>query len=323
MRFPSLCFFVFFVANTPENRGQQRRRLGKMMDGKMIIPVSVAISKALAFYCKAVQRYRLMQLRNFIALFGLVALVSPVVSAGEVLRHPDGEDLGATVRNEAMPELDESRIGKILTRYYGEGLGGAERWEQVESLRVMGTLTLKDGEFELHAYQKKPNLIKITISADGLKSLVLCYDGVDAWQQPPAAEAPVLMSDAEARRFIHSAHFGNHLLYPFKQGKVVELIDTVPVGDSICHHIRVRLDSEYQVDYYIDIRTYLEVKVVNTDLRSGFENAVIYDDYIREFGMPIAKKVQSFEAGEWISSLELSEVKVNSGIMPWMFRMPK
>jgi len=130
-------------------------------------------------------------------------------------------------------------------------------------------------------------------------------------------------SETEARRFIHSARFGNYLLYPFAEGKRIRLIDTVPVEGAICHQIRVELDTGYQVDYYIDIRSYLEVKVVNTDLRSGSVNSVIYKDYIREFGMPIAKKVESFEGGEWVSSLVLDEVKVNSGVMPWMFHMPE
>jgi hypothetical protein len=131
------------------------------------------------------------------------------------------------------------------------------------------------------------------------------------------------MAEQEARHFIHSARFGNYLLYPFAEGKRISLIDTVPVEGAICHQVRVELDTGYQVDYFIDIRSYLETKVVNTDLHSGVTNSVIYKDYTREFGMPIAKKVESREDGEWVSSLVLDEVKVNSGVMPWMFHMPK
>lgn len=264
-----------------------------------------------------------MCIRYVIFALGLLSVAGSLY-AETVLRPPDGTDLPITVRSQPMPELGNSRIAKILARYFNEGLGGAENWEQIESLRVMGTLTLADGKYELHAYQKKPNFIKLSINPENSNnSLVLSYDGTVAWQQSPSAEAPTAMSEDEVRRFIHSAHFGNHLLYPFKRGKVIEFIDTVSIDGAICHHIQVRLDTDYQVDYYIDIRTYLEVKVVNTDLRSGFRNSVVYDDYIREFGMPIAKKVESFEDDEWVSSLELIEVKVNTGVMPWMFSMPK
>ena len=134
---------------------------------------------------------------------------------------------------------------------------------------------------------------------------------------------PMPMTETEARRFIHSARFGNYLLYPFMEGKRIRLIDTVPVEGAICHKIRVELDTEYQIDYYIDIQTSLEVKVVNQDLRTGSVNSIIYRDYTRDFGIPIAKKVESREEGEWVSTLIREEIKLNTGIMPWMFHMPE
>jgi hypothetical protein len=221
-----------------------------------------------------------------------------------------------------MPELGNSRLELILSRYYHEGLGGVENWEKIVSLRVSGILTLEGGEFQLHAYQKKPDFVKMTIIGDN-RDLVIGYDGKTAWRllrESNAVAKP--MEQGEARRFIHSAHFGNHLLYPYAFGKTISYIDTVPVEGRICHQIRVTLDTDYQVDYFIDVRTYLEIRVNNLDLRSGERNAVVYEDYIREFGMPIAKKVVSTKNDNWVSTLVLEEVKVNSGIMPWMFRMP-
>ncbi len=238
----------------------------------------------------------------------------------ETLKFVEGQ-MDVLLRQVPMPEMDNSHLGGILNRYYREGLGGSENWDKVVSLRVSGNLTLEHGEFELHAYQKKPNYIKMTISGDG-RDLVLGYDGETAWQLQRGQDSAQPMEEREARRFVHSAHFGNYLLYPYALGKTVSYVDTVPVEGTICHQIRVTLDTGYQVDYFIDIRTYLEIKVVNTDLRTGDRNTMLYEDYIREFGVPIAKKVVSSENGKWVSTLELCEVKVNSGIMPWMFKMP-
>lgn len=130
------------------------------------------------------------------------------------------------------------------------------------------------------------------------------------------------MDAQAARRFVHSSYFGNHLLFPYAKGKTIEYVDTVPLGSKVCHLIRVSLDTEYEVDYYIDIRSYLEVKVVNRDLKDQSTNTVVYTDYVREFGMPIARKVESYEDGQWASSLVLEDIKVNTGVMPWMFKMP-
>ncbi|PXA05421.1 hypothetical protein DDZ13_00710 [Coraliomargarita sinensis] len=233
------------------------------------------------------------------------------------------EEMNVVVRNTAMPEMGDSRIGKILGRYYRDGLGGPEVWEKIVSLKVSGELKTKDGELQLNAYQKKPDLIKMNLYKETVQTgLTLAYDGEVAWKQKGKRSKPESMTDVEARRFIHSARFGNYLLYPFAEGKRIRFVDTVPVEGAICHQIRVELDTGYQVDYFIDIRSYLEVKVVNKDLLTDAQNSVIYKDYIREFGMPIAKRVESLEEGKWVSSLTLNDVKVNSGVMPWMFHKP-
>lgn len=233
------------------------------------------------------------------------------------------EQIDAQLRESPMPELGEGRLAKILQRYYQDGLGGFENWSKVSSLKAGGTLKLKTGDFDLLALQKKPNLIKMTISGPQSK-ISLGYDGKTAWQKLPGRDSKAEpMPDEEARRFIQSSHFGNYLLYPFAEGKEITYIDTVPTDGDICHHIRVILDTGYQIDYYLDIRTYLEHKVVNTDLRSDFVSTVIYRDYSRDPGVPIARTVESFENGKWVSTLTLDELKANTGIVPWMFRMPR
>lgn len=257
-------------------------------------------------------------------LYGALGLGLSLSSLSAESEDPSqDEDASVILRETAMPEMGADRLGAILNRYYKEGLGGAENWDQVVSLKVAGRLTLGSGEFKFNAYQKKPHYIKLTICGNQ-RHMRMGYDGTVAWEaKRRGAGVAAPMEAAQARRFIHSAHFGNYLLYPYAEGKVLEYLDTVPVDNVICHQIRVTLDSGYQVDYFIDIRTYLEIKIVNTDLNSGTISSVVYEDYIREFGMPIAQKVVSSEDGVWVSTLELDEVKVNSGIMPWMFKMPK
>lgn len=259
------------------------------------------------------------QARRFLAL-SLVGLFAQPAAAGDLLPRPG--TLTSALREVAMPELGESRTGKLLSRYYSEGLGGPERWAQLESLKMKGTMELDTGRFELRAYQKKPNLMKLALHhTENQTTIGLGYDGSVAWEDPPGQEARPM--DAEsARRFSHSAIFGSYLLFPYAEGKTIEFIDTVPVEGAICHHFRVTLESEFQIDYFLDIRTFLEVKVVNTDLRTGATNYILYKDYERESGWPIAKVVESYESGEWVSTLRLEDVRFNTGVMPWMFQMP-
>lgn len=240
-----------------------------------------------------------------------------------VLDWPE-EKITPALRNTPMPELGDSPVEKILNKYYKERHGGQDNWAKVESLNLIGTLKVKDDELTMNAYQKKPTFIKLVVGNEKARdSLILSYDGKVAWKKMGSRAEPTPMDDAEARRFIHSARFDNYLFYPFAEGKRITFIDTVPTEGAICHQIRVVLETGYQVDYFFDIRTYLEVKVVSTDLRSGAVSSIIYKDYDLEHPIPIAKKVKSFEEGKWISTLLVEDIKLNSGIMPWMFSMPE
>ena len=113
------------------------------------------------------------------------------------------------------------------------------------------------------------------------------------------------------------------MLYPYALGKQIEYLDTVPVDAAICHQIRVTLESGLQVDYFIDIRTCLERKSIITDLRTGRVTESLSQDYFRESGITVSRKVVSSENGVWVSTLELDTITFNSGVMPWMFKMPK
>ncbi|NBB79433.1 MAG: hypothetical protein GVY36_08310 [Verrucomicrobia bacterium] len=233
------------------------------------------------------------------------------------------ESLTPALRQTAMPELGKGRLARILNRHYEDGLGGRENWAEISSLKASGTLKLESGEFILTALQKKPNLVKMTLRRNQ-QNVVMAFDGTNAWHRPPERGAkPVLMNEEEARRFIHSARFRSYLLHPFADGKELLYIDTVPVEGNICHQIRATLETGYQLDYFIDIRSFLEVKVENTDLLTGSTNSVLYSDYIREGGLPIARKVEGYEDGKWVSTLTLDEARVNAGVIPWMFEMPQ
>lgn len=256
--------------------------------------------------------------------YAALGLCLPFLCVGESESEPPAVDetVEMVLPQVAMPEMGNDRLGSILNRYYAEGLGGVSNWENVVSLRVSGQLKLESGTFKFASYRKKPHYIKMTIRGKQVR-IKRGYDGTTAWQVAKRGASAVEMDAVNARAFIHGAHFKNYLLYPRALGKQIEYLDTIPVDGEICHQVRVTLDSGYQVDYFIEVESFLELKVVTTDLRTEKVTTVVYEDYIRKLGMPVAQKIVSSENGVWVSTLELEEVKVNSGVMPWMFKMPK
>lgn len=260
----------------------------------------------------------------------LQSVVGPVVlvanddlqgSAGDFLPIP--VDITPSQREVVMPELGNSKLEKLLTRYYTEGLGGASVWEGVNSLRIQGTILFGDETYELLIFQRKPNLSKM-IFTNGKRVMVVGYDGEEAWDYFPnlTTEGSVL-SGSKAREFIHSAIFGNYLLFPYRSNKTLQYLGTKSEDNTICHVIRVLLDSQFQVDYYIDVRDFLESKIINNDLKNSSTTTLMSSDFRVIDGVKIAHKIKSFnEDGAPISNMSISKVDLNLGLTPWFFKRP-
>ena len=218
----------------------------------------------------------------------------------------------------AMPSLGESRLEQILQGYYQHGLGGPEAWENVSSLYTIGHLKMDSGDFQLITCRKKPHYMKKTI-VNARYYLEIVSNGKSAWQISGKGGVAKEMEADRMRRFIFDAQFGSHLLYPNAPGKQIEYIDTVPANGSVCHLLQVTLETGYRVEYFINVHTFLVIKEAITDLHSEKMYTRVYSDYSRESGLPIARKITTYENGKWVSTLKIDVLKINTGMMPWMF----
>jgi len=242
---------------------------------------------------------------------------------------PEAPDAGSRERSqklsqeEAMPESDGSRLGDILERYYAQGLGGFEQWSELESLRLTGTMKVPDGELSLRAVKKRPEYLKLSLEGPS-RSLQLAYDGRRGWKAEPDEPGTARRMGTEAERtFRLQATFGSLLVFPGATGKTIEYVDTVPLNGDVSHHLRVTLESQFVVHYYVGVRDYLEHKIVFEDRKTGTKKTTVLEDYTRVKGVPVARTVKTWRDGKFVSELSVDRIEANIGVMPWMFEMPK
>ena len=236
---------------------------------------------------------------------------------------PEGVERIQALEEIAMPKLYPSKLGQVLSRYYSEGLGGSETWDQIKSLRTKGELLDANGEiFSYESLVKKPHYLKIDIRAEEGGNYTISFDGQNAWEKlPNQTEAVRLdLQDPSARLLIHSAKYSNYLLYPLSLDKSLEYLGTKREDNSVCHWIRVQTDLGFVLDYYIDVQSYKEVKVVLRD-HLNTENASIisYLDYKDVNGFPMAHEIISEKSGERVSALKIKSTEMNVGVLKWMF----
>lgn len=230
--------------------------------------------------------------------------------------------LTKALEQSAMPELYPSKLGQILTRHYNEGLGGFEKWKQLKSLRMKGTIETAEGEsYQYESLLKKPNYLKMVMfMKEG--DYVLAFDSVNAHEKSPLSNEAVLLNpgDPKFRLIKQSAQFGSYLLYPFSSKKTMEYLGTKRKAGSVCHWIRVELDTHFIIDYFIDVKTYKEVQVTLKDLLNPENQSLIqYSNYKPINGLPIAHEIRSEKFEKWASTLTIDSVDTNVGALHWMF----
>ncbi len=225
--------------------------------------------------------------------------------------------------NQAMA-IPDGRLGRILERYFEEGLGGKENFARLESLLIEGTIKSGDISRPFRVFKKKPDLFRIRVGLPGRREWVMAFDGRDGWERHPdrnEGQARVMEGDELAAFKLDSA-FASHLLYPLAPGKKMEFIDTVPVDGRICHEIRITFDNNWGLTYFIDIRTFNEYKLQTLAPGESSPRETIFEDFRLVSGIPLAHKVTTRRDDQILNKVIIERAEANMGVMRWMFAKP-
>lgn len=219
-----------------------------------------------------------------------------------------------------LSEVDP-KVAGILRKYYQYTYGDSLTWEEVESLRVEGEVELMEGTFDFVAYRKKPNFMKVVIHLPAGGRLVFGYDGKDAWQlstEEPNAEL-VPMPDAEALNFVRDAVMGGHLLYPQVQGKEFEFVGTASVEGDRVFELKTTLPGGQVIRSFFDMTSFAELYQETTNNVNQTIELNVHSDFRKIEGIRIPFSTILKVGGEQVHQIRVTDLQVNSGVMPWVF----
>ena len=240
------------------------------------------------------------------------------VSTNELL--PEGVFITQSLIDSAMPELRQSQLGKILTRYYRRCLGGADNWEAINSFKISAELDTKGGKYQYESIVKKPNFYKIAISSEETTNIV-AFDGNNKWQKQISGEEWSYSKIAPNwHRMIHEPELATYFLYPMQTGKTYQYEGTVRELNTVCFKVSLLTKQGYLIDYYIDIESYCIISIKIIDRLKEFSPVIIeYSDHRLVDGVYFAHKIKYYVDGQWDSTLNVKNITTNVGAANWMF----
>jgi hypothetical protein len=212
----------------------------------------------------------------------------------------------------------------LLKGYYQKSLGGAENWEQVQSLFIRGKIVNSSGNsIEFINLRKKPDLNKLVVYVGKEHQIISCYNGIEAWQHQTfegGKAEPMALNVAVD--FIRDSWFGGHLLYPMLPGKRIERVGNAIVDGEKCALVKVTLPNGQYYTISLDSNRYQRAEETVSAV-DGSKRYSIQSDFQRLSGVILPFKSQIFQDDVLMQEIIIDSVVFNKGVMPWMFNRPE
>lgn len=222
---------------------------------------------------------------------------------------------------------DQPSLDKILSSYY-QAMGGLASIENLGSIRIKATIERPQKNIEAIIIKKKPNKVRITFDIDS-QILVHAYDGNLPWTIPFGSswiDARV-MSDLEAKSLIRDAPIESALVNWKDKNIKLDYKGVVKVDNLFdCHQIDALLPDGTFMSFHLDVTTFHERKIITRETLSDgrvVEQESIPSEYKMHQRVLIAHKVVNRVNGKYDSTIRVTDVAINPGVLDSYFTFPK
>lgn len=226
-----------------------------------------------------------------------------------------------------VPVLGQDLGADEIVRRYVAANGGAERWHEVQTLRLHGKMELGfDVEVPFVQELKRPGKSRFEFEYRGATA-VQAYDGATGWQYRPYAgyKRPERLDGAEAEDARRDAAFGSPLLEIAEKGHVVELAGQAETDGRRTYDLKVTLANGSVQHIFVDASSFMEVKVTRSrSVRGTPTDVTTYkSDYRWIGGLLLPFRLETQVAGSTERrAMTIEKVEVDVPIADERFQPP-
>ena len=294
--------------------------------------------------------FRRFYRRNHIAVGIAIPLILLVVGIGLVFllintSRPDTTArqeeakaiiIGDSVAEAEIEEEPEVTIpsrpdGKVTTQWlfakHLAAIGGYSGMSQIKSLRRLGKSIEGDKTYEVTAFNKDPNKLRISL-LDDAANIRIAYNGEEAWYQlvRDAQPGPVLSVDKYRKQEIARNTRYKSPLYADAETPLAFIYKGTAKLDGETYYRLVKSDTDIPEEIYLDMSTFLVSHhlVDMSNPQTGDRKLhIILDDYRPVSGLLLPFKEVSYVNGELASTFIMELADINPGIPSIIFDPPE
>jgi len=221
----------------------------------------------------------------------------------------------------ALAQAAEELVSKNI-----QAKGGLEKIKAITSVRMTGKLEGSDFKADQWHENKRPNLIRESMSLQGMTA-VKAYDGSNGWQIQPFGghKDPELIGEDDLRNLLLDADFDGPLVDYRQKGNTVEYLGHDEVEGDDALRLKVTLNNGDIIYYFLDPETNLEIRMeVQQFIRGSIRETVVEPGSYKAAGgvmfpFSISRRSKNSPRAE---TTTLEKIEVNVAIPDSDFELP-
>lgn len=219
-------------------------------------------------------------------------------------------------------------VDKIIANHL-EAVGGAEKWQSFESMRVTGNALQMGLTYPFTVISMRPNLNKVVAEVMG-KQFIDAFDGTEAWGLNPFMGSPDPQKKTpEESKEASYQNFESDFLNYKEKGNTITLEGKEEIEGAECHVLKV-VKAEGKEDYYfMDTEAHVPI-MVRSYIMSGPMKGKAIETYFSDYqevegaGIFVAFTMEQRMDGQVVMQMVTDKVEFNTGdITAEMFAFPK
>jgi hypothetical protein len=222
----------------------------------------------------------------------------------------------------ARAQAPETPTVESLVARSIEASGGLDRIKAVRTIRQTGSLSTPDlpGPVPILITAKRPNLNRQEVVLPG-GSLILGFDGVQAWRVDPGAAGPVVLSGEAADAIEQQSDFDSPLVDYKAKGATVLYAGAETFNGKSVHHLKVTDKKGRIQDCYLAADTGLEVRIVSRPGPGEIEQQ--FSDYRVVGGIPFPFLARSLTGGRVVATITMTKIEFDVPLDDASFKIPR
>jgi len=216
-------------------------------------------------------------------------------------------------------------VDEIIDTYL-ENIGGADKWKEVKSMKVIGKSAMQGMEFPVERTAMRPNKFRMDINVME-KNIVQAYDGETAWSiNPFQGGEKAQKADADMTKEFAKEDFEDAFIDYKDKGHTVTLEGKEEVDGTETFKIKMVKKDGSEIFYYFDMENMVPI-MFKSFAEVGPQKGQAVETYVSDYqevdGLYMPFSMEQKMGGQTFMQMTMEKVEFNAEIDEKIFAFPE